>query len=217
MLRGVETRGWHVDFVASRAAIGGVVWLSSRARSTTVWLGVVRPGADPVVVIDDDAPPLASDSVELRAPGLWLDLVTEEPGARWSLGVEAFGVTTDAAAAPAVDPWGERTPLGLDLEWEAVGSVGEDAVACEVHGEVLVGREAIDLEGHGVVRNPGSVSAWGWTRADDGLWRAGSRSAAAPAGRLPFASAMPDGRERGVVAELVHGPDGGGWVVTPEA
>ena len=68
-----------------------------------------------------------------RANGLWLSLVCETPGEHWTIGLEAFALAVDDPD----DERGDLVPLGLDLEWEAPGSV---------YGEVLIGDERIELD-----------------------------------------------------------------------
>jgi hypothetical protein len=72
--------------------------------------------------VDRAAPLPRRGSLDLRAEGLWLSLVEEEPG-RWTIGLEAFALSVDDPA----DEVGVPTPLGLDLEWESGW----------LHGEVL--------------------------------------------------------------------------------
>jgi hypothetical protein len=86
-----------------------------------------------LVVRDDDAPPPAPGSLDVRSHGLWLSLVCETPGDHWTVGLEAFAIAVDDPS----DDRGDLVPLGLDIEWEAPG---------HVHGEVLVGDERLDLD-----------------------------------------------------------------------
>ncbi len=91
----------------------------------------------------------------MRADGLWGELVCETPLEHWSIGLEAFGIAYDDPADAWGDEWGERLPVGLDLEWEATaeprrpvppagpiprGRAGSAiAQPGRVHGEILVG------------------------------------------------------------------------------
>jgi hypothetical protein len=102
-----------------------------------VW--VFREGAPPVAVIETSAPPLVVGTA-LRASGLWLS-VTEESSGHWSVGFEAFGLELDDPD----DTFGIPIPVGLDLEWED-DPTPED---CLVTGEVLVGDQAIQVNGRG--------------------------------------------------------------------
>jgi hypothetical protein len=118
---------------------------------------VRRPGRDLVVLDEPEAPRPRAGSLEVRASGLWVDAVEEEPGRRWSVGLEAF-------ALEVVDPEdrvGVRIPLGFDLEWEATGGgTGEGGRRpAQVHGEVLVGPEVLDVEADGWWATPGPGGA----------------------------------------------------------
>lgn len=84
-----------------------------------------------LVVRDDDAPPARDGTI--RSHGLWLSLVEEVAGEHWSIGLEAFAL----AVEDPDDERGDLVPLGFDLEWEAPG---------RVHGEVLVGDAAVEID-----------------------------------------------------------------------
>lgn len=124
-------------------ASGGAVHVAAVVR---------RPGRDPVVLDEPEAPMPRPGSLEVRASGLWVDAVEEEPGRRWTIGLEAFALEV---ADPA-DRVGVRVPLGFDLEWEAVGGPTRAGPrTAHVHGEVLVGRDALDVEAEGWWATPG--------------------------------------------------------------
>jgi hypothetical protein len=109
-----------------------------------VTASVARPGRDLVVLDEPDAPrPRAG--MEIRASGLWADAIEEEPGVRWTIGLEAFALAVDHPE----DVVGHRVPLGFDLEWERSGEDQDDRTPAHVHGEVLVADDVIDLDADG--------------------------------------------------------------------
>jgi hypothetical protein len=109
-----------------------------------VTASVVRPGRDLVVLSEPDAPrPRAG--MEVRAPGLWADAIEEEPGDRWTIGLEAFALAVDHPD----DAMGRRVPLGFDLEWERTGPDSAGRAPARVHGEVLVEDDALELDAEG--------------------------------------------------------------------
>ena len=163
--------------------------------------------------------------MELRAPGLWTEMVVEEPGEHLSVGLEAFAVAVDDPD----DAWrggpdhlfrGERLPLGLDLGAERVaepvefaGSVGATAIPCRVVGEVLVADEVLEVDG------------WGWWldgptpvghllgRDADGGWVASSLpDAVETVGRAPVLGAGGTPVDRRLVRFAAGGRPGAAWV-----
>ena len=112
-------------------------WVSVEGSVVEIW--IVRDGRKPVAVVEHDAP-VHVEGKAIRAPGLWLSITEESPG-HWSVGFEAFGLELDDPD----DAFGVPTPVGLDLEWED----DPDPSSCRVTGEVLVGEEAISVDGRG--------------------------------------------------------------------
>lgn len=97
------------EFVASGAALG--------------------PGF--VVVRADDVPRPAHDRWEFRADGIWTELIEAEPGTRWTLGLEAFGLRVE----DPTEEVGDRIAVGYDLDYEDR----------EVQGDLLIGRAVIPI------------------------------------------------------------------------
>ncbi len=93
-----------------------------------------------IVVRDDDVTPPKGRLLEIRADGLWAELVCETPGEHWGFGLEAFGLRFADEAEAASSDVGDRIAVGLDLEWEIPGLV---------HGELLVERDRIPFDGTG--------------------------------------------------------------------
>ncbi|MFI5047690.1 MAG: hypothetical protein ACHQIG_11560 [Acidimicrobiia bacterium] len=89
-----------------------------------------------VAVRDHEVPlPRSSALLELRADGLWTEVVHEADD-HWSFGLEAFGLRFDTLAEARVSDVGERVPVGYDLEWDRG----------RVVGELLVGRARIPVD-----------------------------------------------------------------------
>ena len=162
-----EPESWSFDFFTADGALGGFVGLTIWAvpRAAWYWAALVGRRRPNLLVRElDVAAPRSPASREIRADSLWADVNCETPFDHWSLGLEAFGVALDDPDEALGDERGDRTGLGLDLEWEAAGPVAGGAPsygqACRVHGEILVGGgrhvETIDLDGFGWRRH-----AWG--------------------------------------------------------
>jgi len=151
---------WAFDFATPRREareLRGLVRVTLLPhRSLGRYLAyILVEGRPPVVVLDDEVPIPRNGSLEIRTEGLWADHVVEEPFDHVSVGLEAFGLAVEADEPVSADMWGDRVAVGLDLGWETDGAVqgGEPdsgyALPCVVVGEVLVGDERIQLDGHG--------------------------------------------------------------------
>lgn len=213
---------WYLDFVAAGGDLAGFVQLTLRPGEGTAWFWAAMVGGGPalVTVRDHEVPMPADRGLEVRAPGLWTELVCETPLDHWSVGMEAFGVALDdpleAWRQERGDPWA----LGLDVEWEGVGACtpwpGGGAgywQGCSVHGDVLVGAERFDLDGAGTRIHrwgPGAratSSGWAAGRLDDGTVFAatGPTVDCDAEGRLRAAAFRVDDREVTAVAGA-HAP-----------
>jgi hypothetical protein len=165
---------WEIDFVAD-SGLAGFVRLALLPGQGVAWwwTSLLTPR---LVAVRDHEVPLPRTGLEVRADGLWGELICETPLEHWSIGLEAFGVGYDDPADAWGDEWGERLPVGLDLEWEATGGPGEftptgprpgpDGVAfshpVRVHGEVLVGPDRFPISGSGFRSRASGVLDW-WT------------------------------------------------------
>lgn len=135
---------WCCEF-APDTGCAGFLRLDLRADEGIAWFWtylVDVPGVEGIVAVRDHEVPLPRQGLEIRAEGLWAELWCETPHEHWTFGLEAFGIRLDHAD-DALRPGGEigeRVPVGLDLEWEA-GNV--------VHGDVLVGRARVAIDGWG--------------------------------------------------------------------
>jgi hypothetical protein len=111
----------------------------SRARYEARMQGPAL-GDGVIVVRDDDVAPPRGRLLEIRADGLWAELVCETPGEHWGFGLEAFGLRFESEEEAATSDFGESLSVGLDLEWETPGLV---------HGELLVERDRVPFDGTG--------------------------------------------------------------------
>lgn len=146
---------WSFEFTADDGALGGWARLTLVPHTSTAWYHGFLTGPDrQLVAVLDHEVPLPLDDLEIRATGLWATHICETPFDHWTIGLEAFGLGVDDVREIYGRQFGDRVPLGFDLEWEA------DAVpvpltadgyqqACEVSGEILVGDEEIDFVGSG--------------------------------------------------------------------
>ena len=116
-----------IEWVDRRQALAGLLRVSVRPSAGATWfLAVVhQQGAAPVVVLDWELP-LVSNAFEFRAPGIWADLVCETPIEQWTVGLEAFGVAVDPDEVLTPSVFGDRTPVGLDLDVEAATAADDD-------------------------------------------------------------------------------------------
>ena len=134
---------WWFEWATADGPSGWVdlSWYPSRELAVYACVVVLDDGR--LVVTVDDEVPMATPkrSLEFRHAGLWAQHVCETPWEHWTVGLEAYGTAVtdpdDAAAAPA---WGDPTPIGLDVEWEATAPPVAGAQPCKVSGEVLVGQ-----------------------------------------------------------------------------
>jgi hypothetical protein len=148
---------WSLDF-SRDDGFGGCVRLAllPNVKVAWYWAYVVTPDhAGPVVVRDNDVALPRNTPLEVRADGLWGECTCEVPFEHWTYGLEAFGVRLDEPADAFRGEIGERLAVGFDLEWEVAGPPGETEPQRyeqpgTVHGEVLLARDRIQFEGHGV-------------------------------------------------------------------
>lgn len=127
---------WSLAF-AGDDGIRGTVELAFGATRASYRAELVLP--DGVVVVhDDDVPLPRGELLEVRADGLWAEVVHEADD-HWSFGLEAFGLRFDTLEEARASDVGERVPVGFDLEWDRG----------RVVGEVLVGRARIALDTSG--------------------------------------------------------------------
>ena len=152
------SESWTFDFWSRDGSLGGWCRMVLIPNAGTAWYHAFLTGPERqlVAVIDTEVPLPPPPSLEIRTTGLWADHICETPHDHWTVGLEAFGVGVDDPAELYGRQFGDQVPLGFDLEWERTGPVDEmsDPTStyhqpCRVSGEVLVGSEVIDLDGHG--------------------------------------------------------------------
>lgn len=186
---------WYVDF-ADDAGAGGFLRLGLLPHERTAWMWACFVDGERLVLVRDHEVPLPKgDALEVRATGLWADLVCETPMNHWSFGLEAFGVSLDDPLDAYRGELGHRTPLGFDLEWEAAEPPfehpasagrphhGHEQHAGRVHGDVLVGKERLAFEGWGQRDHFWGARDWwgvGWHWAAFRLGEATTVSVARP-------------------------------------
>ena len=160
---------WYFDFVSDDGALAGYARLALHPVDRTAWWWTAVVGARrPYVLVREHEIALPRPgSLEIRAASLWAELFCEEPFEHWSVGLEAVAVALDDPLEAYRGERGEPTPLGLDLGWEAASAPVDDGpnayrLDCAVHGEVLMGRERLPVDGYGVLRH-----GWGHARWDD--------------------------------------------------
>ena len=160
----------HFEWLADDAASGGSVRVTVLPNEGRSVARVVLTGRDrpPAVIIDDDLPlPSPAPTWEIRGPGLWIDLVCEQPLEHWSVGLEAFAVELDEADLEAGRWYGERVAVGLDLGFEdeapvlRSGGVPGHVAHCRVAGRVLWGADRLEVDGWG-------FRSRGWSGAPEG-------------------------------------------------
>jgi hypothetical protein len=136
------TESWHLDFAADDG-LAGFLRLELRRDEGVAWYWtyLVGPALDGLVVVRDHEVPLPRQGLEVRAEGLWSEWWCGTPGEHWTVGLEAFGVRLDDAEDALHGEFGERIPVGADLEWEVTEAGGT------LHGVVLIGRDRYAVDG----------------------------------------------------------------------
>jgi len=83
-----------------------------------LWIGQNDP-----IVLSEPALEFPERLWEVRGSGLWADHVCESPNEHWSYGLEAFAIAIDDRAELLGRGFGDRVPLGWELEFESTGAV----------------------------------------------------------------------------------------------
>jgi hypothetical protein len=133
---------WRLEFSGDDGTRGSVELELPPTGQARYELHLSGPelGDGVIVVRDADVHPPKGRMLEIRADGLWAELVCETAGEHWGFGLEAFGLRYEDEEDAARSDVGERIAVGLDLEWETPDLV---------HGELLVGRDRIPFDGTG--------------------------------------------------------------------
>ncbi len=189
---------------------------------------MLLPDRSGPVVVRDHEVPLPRVGLEVRADGLWGELVCETPFEHWTYGLEAFGVALDDPSESRRGEIGERLPVGFDLEWEVDANGGDvrgrdDALPGYeqfgvVHGEVLLGRARIDVDAVGRRAHGWGVPHWdraarrAWVREPSGVVRTGPDLPAEALGSFLVPMETPEGRSALLTRALLRSDAGGnGW------
>lgn len=178
------SESWTFDFWSPTGSIAGWARLVVLPNLDIAWYHAFLVGSHRqlVAVIDTEVPLPRPGTLEIRTTGLWATHICETPNDHWTVGLEAFGLGLDDPAELYGRQYGDSVPLGFDLEWEQEGPVDPTTdptvtyhQPCRVSGEILVGAEGIDFDGHGRrERHWGPRQGWDarWFRAhgrlDDG-------------------------------------------------
>ena len=146
-----------IEWVDGRLPLAGILRVIVRPDDGCTWFlaAICGRGRNPVVVLDYELP-VVTHAFEFRATGIWTDIVCEEPAERWTIGLEAFGLAVDPDEIVTPESFGDRLPVGLDLDVETTGGVEADGggIAHEVAvaGLVLVGVDSFEIDAVGVRR-----------------------------------------------------------------
>lgn len=210
---------WTFDFASADGALAGWASVTRLPNRGAGWYHAFLAGTHrQLIAVIDTEVPMPDASLEIRTEGLWATHVCETPHDHWTIGLEAFGVGVDDPAELYGRQFGDRVPLGFDLEWEAAGAIDETSdpavdyqQPCRVTGEVLVGAEELDLDGHGWrERRWGVAGSWDhrWFRAHGRLGDETTWSVAVVDGDLGGAGATVDGAAVEVVeaSQTMSGP-----------
>lgn len=126
-------------------------------------------GRDPIVISEQEID-MPDRGWELRTSGLWADHVCEVPMQHWTYGLEAFALAIEDRAELLGRGYGERTPLGWELDFEAdqPAEAGTDTTYAQegrMHGLILLAEGEVEVEGSAVrthrwVAGPQSIPPW---------------------------------------------------------
>ncbi len=152
----------HRVCARSRSAVGTVVvalrvahHVSPSGLEAASFQALVSvEGRDPVVISEDDIE-MPERGWELRTSGLWADHTCETPMRHWSYGLEAFALAIEDPAELLGRGYGERTPLGWELDVESddppeAGDGSSYAQGGLLHGLVLLADGELEVEGQAV-------------------------------------------------------------------
>lgn len=111
----------------------------------------------PTIVIAESEIEAPAARWEFRTSGLWADTICETPFEHWSYGLEAFGLEIVDPAELLGRGYGDRVPLGWELEFESetapesttVAEAGYDQTGI-VHGLLLFAGGESDFGGPAV-------------------------------------------------------------------
>jgi hypothetical protein len=215
---------WYFDFTTADGILGGWVRLGLYPNLGVAWYHAFLVGEGrPCVAVVDHEVPLPRNTLEVRTHGLWADQICETADDHWTVANEVQAIALDHPADLYGKALGIVTPLAIDLEWETDGEVypypgvTRYEIPCRVSGEILVGNEVIEFDGHGQRDHSWGVRDWwqfGWCwtagRLPDGTRFHGS-DIRIPNLRLGFGYVQPPGGDlvpAAAVADEDLGPHG---------
>jgi hypothetical protein len=146
-----------VEFVATDLSMAGLLRLDLRrpAGATRFLASILRRGSEPVTVFDYDLP-LATGAFEFRSSGVWVEFCCEEPLDHWTIGLEAFGLALPETHVVTPQSYGDRVPIGLDLDLDTTAAPEGDgrafSIDVAVHGEVLIADQSYEIDAVGTRR-----------------------------------------------------------------
>ncbi|MEQ8842480.1 MAG: hypothetical protein RIB98_15965 [Acidimicrobiales bacterium] len=211
-----------VEFVATDLSLAGLLRIDIRrpARATRFLASILRPGLEPVTVLDYDLP-LATGAFEFRSSGVWVELCCEAPLDHWTVGLEAFGLALPEKEVVTPSSFGDRVPIGLDLDLDTIAAPEGDArafsIEVDVHGEVLVADQSYELAATGTRRRNRNgnrrthpqLQRWGQTPVPTGQeMQRGSDPGVPTLGELTVAWPVEDGQPSPGLANIERR----GWV-----
>lgn len=157
------SEAWWFDFGRSDEGGGftaGLVCLRVFHDAGVAWWWTYLAQPDRLVVVRDHEVRAPRGSVlEVRADGLWAQVICEIPMVHWSIGLEAFGVLTADPLGGFDSPGlevGERVAVGLELDWEVAvdgdtrlegtAQAGAYGQRGSIRGEILIGSDRVDID-----------------------------------------------------------------------
>ncbi|MGI9616877.1 MAG: hypothetical protein ACR2QO_28435 [Acidimicrobiales bacterium] len=143
--------GVHVATTGARAA--------SFQAAVEFDLGLSQP-----ILLATDEIPMPVNGWEFRTSGLWADHNCETAFEHWSYGLEAFALGIEDRAELLGRGYGDRTPLGWELDFEArFDLTSVDPVATSLEGYAQTGRlHGIIQFVDGEVEIDGPATRWHW-------------------------------------------------------
>ena len=159
---------WNFTFVVPDLSMAGYLRLAvvPGQRAAWCWAAVVGTHQPLIAVRHHELSLPTGWPHEVRGEGVWCGVFCETALEHWTIGLEAFGVAFDDPAEGWGGERGELVPIGFDLEWEDDVSAETTVIEggyrrwCDVHGEVLVGTDALEISAAGWRSHTWRVEQW---------------------------------------------------------